>query len=112
MRTIDQDCEQDLELAGPVLISARVSGDVTIATGANVRITGEIVGTVTVRPQGTVVLMGRIKGGIVNEGGAVDIFGFVGRVSDVGPTETWAAQGAIIGGQRVRRPSKLSALAV
>ena len=54
------------------------------------------------------MLLGRVKGEVVNEGGAVDVFGYVGRVSDVGTTETYVSRGAIIGGRRASRPSKLS----
>lgn len=111
MRKIEGDVNGPLEVTGPALISGDVTGDVVIAEGANVRLTGDITGTVTVRRKGTLVVIGRIKGAIINEGGAVDLFGFVGRVSDVGDTETWASVGAIVGGQRVRRPSRLSALA-
>ena len=112
MRKIEQDCDGPLEIAGTALVSANIRGDVLISEGASARVTGEIVGTVTVRKTGALVLVGRVKGAVINEGGAVDIFGFVGRVSDTGDTETWASAGAIIGGQRVKAPSKLSKLSV
>jgi hypothetical protein len=38
----------------------------------------------------------------------VDIFGFVGRVADTGPTEGLVSRGAIIGGKRASVPSRLS----
>lgn len=112
MRVIDTDIVGPIEITGPALISAHLTGDVVVAEGANVRLTGDITGTVTVRRSATLVVIGRIKGTIINEGGAVDLFGFVGKVRDVGDTETWASAGAIVAGQRVKGPSRVSALDV
>jgi cytoskeletal protein CcmA (bactofilin family) len=108
MRRIEEDVQGPIEITGAVTILSTVTGDVTVAENAELRLTGEVAGSITVRAKGALVLIGRVKGAVVNEGGAVDIFGFVGRASDVGTTETYVSRGAIIGGKRASRPSRLS----
>jgi cytoskeletal protein CcmA (bactofilin family) len=106
---IDEDCAGPLEIVGQTSISAVVTGNVTVPDGAALRLGGQVNGDIVVRPGGSLVLIGTVKGAVRNEGGAVDIFGFVGRVSDTGNTESFVSRGAIIGGRRASVPSKLSA---
>jgi cytoskeletal protein CcmA (bactofilin family) len=108
MRRIIESHTGPLDVTEPTTLMGKLIGNVTIAEGADLKVAGEVVGEVVVRRGGALVLLGRIKGGVLNEGGAVDIIGFVGRVSDVGETETYVSRGAIIGGKRASKPGKLS----
>ena len=105
---IDADRAGPLEIAGRTQLAATVTGTVVVAAGAELRLTGEVHGEVVVRPGGELVLLGRVKGAVINEGGAVSIFGFAGRVEDRGASESWLSRGAIVGGVRAARPMKLS----
>jgi len=105
---IDENCDGPLEITECVTLSATVTGAVVVADGAELRLSGQVNGDIVVRRGGALILLGVVKGGVTNEGGAVDIFGFVARVSDTGDTETLVSRGAIIGGRRAARPSVLS----
>jgi|TARA_Y100000296_G_scaffold26874_1_gene31530 hypothetical protein len=108
MHLIDKDHVGDLDVFHTTTISANVTGTVTVHDGAELKIVGEIVGNVVVKQGGALVLTGRVKGAIVNEGGAVDIFGFVGHVHLDEDADAYVSRGAIIGGERSSRPRKLS----
>ncbi len=110
MRRIEEDWNGPLEIIDAVAITSIVTGDITVHAGGELTLRGKVTGTITVRPAGSLVLLGQVKGSIVNEGGAVDIFGFVGNVRDVGVTETYVSRGAIVGGKRASRPSRLSVM--
>lgn len=110
VRVINETWTGPLEVCESTVISAPAESDIVVLDGAELVLKGEITGSVTVRPGGALVLIGRVKGVVVNEGGAVDIFGYVGKVVDAGSTETYVSRGAIIGGKRASRPSKLSAM--
>lgn len=105
---IDEDREGPLEIAGRTHLTATVTGTVVVPAGAELRLSGQVNGEVVVRPGGDLVLLGTVKGAVINEGGAVGIFGFVGRVEDRGDKESWVSRGAIVGGVRSPRPMKLS----
>lgn len=105
---IDEDRKGPLEIAGRTHLTATVTGTVIVAAGAELRLSGQVNGEVVVRPGGDLILLGTVKGAVINEGGAVGIFGFVGRVEDRGDKESWVSRGAIVGGVRSPRPMKLS----
>lgn len=104
---IDADRAGPLEIAGRTHLAATVAGNVLVPAGAELRLTGEIHGDVVVRPGGELVLLGRVKGAVINEGGAVGVFGFAGRVEDRGGSDSWLSRGAIVGGVRAARPMPL-----
>lgn len=108
VRMMEGELEGDLDIVDAVTIAGKVLGSVTVHQGAELRITGEINGDVVVKRGGSLILIGRIKGAIVNEGGAVDIFGFVGRVELAEGTNAYVSRGAIVGGERASRVGKLS----
>lgn len=110
MHEITENRTGAVDITGPTTLSGNVEGVVTVEEGAELRLTGEVTGDVVVKHRGALVLIGQVKGAVRNEGGAVDIFGFVGRVEDLGETETYVSRGAIIGGKRASRPGKLSSL--
>ncbi|MDQ2763832.1 MAG: hypothetical protein M3Y22_10230 [Pseudomonadota bacterium] len=100
---IDSDCSGPLTIDGLAAITAIVVGNVQVSSGGTLRLSGQVEGTVTVKPGGSLIMLGKIKGAIINEGGAVDVFGFVGRIEDAGDTDTMLSMGAIVGGKRVPR---------
>lgn len=110
MSCIEENFQKPLEIFESVTIRSTITGDVVINEAAELRLLGEVIGTVIVRQGGALILIGRVKGEVRNEGGAVDIFGFAGRVLDVGAAETYVSRGAIIGGHRASRPSRLSSM--
>lgn len=112
MLTISEDRQGEIEVRGPAIITSQIIGDVTVAKDGELRLMGEVLGNIIVKPSGGLIVLGRVKGKIINEGGAVDIFGFVGQISDCGTTETFLSRGAILGGKRASRPSKLSSFIV
>ena len=105
---ITEDHEGPLQISEPTVISSTVTGSVTILNDGQLRLTGQVVGDIMIRPGAELVVIGKVRGAVVNEGGAVDIFGFVGRVDDTGATETMISRGAIIGGKRASKPSRFS----
>jgi cytoskeletal protein CcmA (bactofilin family) len=105
---INEDCDGPIEITERVHLIATITGTVVVASGAELRISGQVNGEVIVRQGGDLILLGTIKGAIINEGGDVAIFGFVGRVEDRGDRESWLSRGAIVGGRRAARPMKLS----
>ena len=108
IQRIEEDKDGPVEVSGRTVLTATITGKLTVLEAAELQLRGEVRGDVVVRRGGALIVTGRIKGAIFNEGGAVDVFGFVGRVEDVGPTQTFVSRGAIIGGKRASRPSKLS----
>ena len=105
---IEEDCEGPLEITERTTVTAIVTGAVVVAAGGELRLSGQVNGDIIVRRGGALILLEVVKGAVTNEGGEVDIFGFVGRVQDTGDTETMVSRGAIIGGQRAVRPLRLS----
>jgi hypothetical protein len=105
---IEDDTDGPLEITEGTTITAIITGAVFVAADAELRLAGQVNGDVTVRRGGALILTGTVKGAVINEGGAVDIFGFVGRVEDRGDTETMVSRGAIIGGKRSVRAAGLA----
>ena len=105
---IEDDTDGPLEITERTTITAIVTGAVYVAAGAELRLAGQVNGDVTVRRGGALIMTGTVKGAVINEGGAVDIFGFAGRVEDRGDTETMVSRGAIIGGKRSVRAAALA----
>lgn len=109
MRLIN-DHNGPLVITGSATISGKSIGTITVTAGSDLRVNGEVSGDILVEPGGALALFGRVKGAVINHSGAVDIFGFVGRVADVGKTETYVCRGAIVGGKRAPKPGKLSSI--
>lgn len=106
----DTDLDGPLTIDGRAVIRAIVRGDVFVVDGGALRLSGQVQGTVTVSPGGSLVMLGTVKGAIINDGGDVDVFGFVGRIEDNGATDTMLAMGAIVGGKRTPRVMPLRRL--
>lgn len=84
-------------------ITTAIVRDIIVAAGGSLRLSGQVQGDVTVLPGGALIMLGRVKGCVINNGGEVDVFGFVGRIEDRGMTDTMLSMGAIVGGKRVPR---------
>ena len=88
-------------IEGPVRIDrdarvhARIVGDAVIAGGREVHLLGPVTGDVTVEPGATVEVHGVVDGAVMNNGGAVTIFGEVGSVTGTHPSH-------IVAGAKVR----------
>ncbi len=110
MLKIHDNHEGEIVIEEQCSITAIVIGDVVVLPGGSLRLSGQVQGNVTVKPGAALLMLGTVKGAIINEGGEVDVFGFVGRIEDTGTTDTMLSMGAIVGGKRVPRVMPLRRL--
>ena len=83
MRIIDNDVTGDLVLNENAIITATVTGQVTVRKGSSLSVTGAICGDLVLQRGTTALVEGNIFGDVINNGGYLHIFGAVtGKVEE------------------------------
>lgn len=83
MQTIVDDTTGDLVLKENAVITATVTGRVTVTKGNSLSVSGTICGDLILEYDSTALIEGNVFGNVINNGGYLHIFGSVtGRVEE------------------------------
>ena len=98
MRTINDVLEGPQILTGHVRLLGMITGDVVVASGAELQLHGMCCANLRIEANASVALHGTVSGDVTNAGGDVCVFGIIaGRLIDEGGS-TVVHPGAIVTG--------------
>jgi cytoskeletal protein CcmA (bactofilin family) len=101
MRTSNQEIDGDIVINYPFQFHGMIKGNATVVSGGNFVLHGTCCRNLLVKPGSIVHVHGTIIGNVFNDGGQLEIYGTVGGSLYSSSSQTFVAEGSMIGGQRI-----------